>query len=219
MRFKSAKTILFIATLLLLTGRGFAATVIGSVTITGGEQSSGSTWDSGTVTATINGVSISITYSQFSSPATIASALGALISQDCNMPVYAQASGATLTFYQKGSNTISSMSITGVSNDPSLFPAASFLINGGASFATPQITALSLTEGPPGMGFTITGTGLTANAQVTVGGVAATIVGTPSGTTITAQVPSGATIGGVAVIVNGWIATTSFQVDTPFACN
>ncbi len=215
----SRKMILLIAALLCLASRGFAATALGSITIAGTEQSSGSTWDTGTVTATINGVSVSLTYGQLSTPASIASGLGALISQKCNMPVYAKASGATLTLYQKGSNTISSANITSVSNNPSLFSSNSFLVAGGGNWSISQIARLSFPEGPPGMGFVITGTGFAANAQVTVGGVPATVIGAPTSTQIIAQVPSGVSIGGVAVIVNGWIATWPFQVDTPFPCN
>jgi uncharacterized protein (TIGR03437 family) len=70
------------------------------------------------------------------------------------------------------------------------------------------------------MGFVITGTGFTANAQVTVGGVPATIIGTPTSTQITAQVPYGVTLGNVVVIVNGWLSPAySFTVDDPFQCN
>ncbi len=214
----SHRVILLITVLLCMVGRGFAVTAVGSITISGAEQSSGGTWDTGTVTATINGVSVSFAYGQFSTPSAIASGLGALISQKCNMPVYAKANGATVTFYQKGSNTITSASITSASNYPSLFAGISFLFAGAGSCSIPQITGLSFPAGPPGMGFIITGTGFATNAQVTVGGVPATIVGTPTSTQIIAQVPD-VSIGGVAVIVNGWIATATFQVDTPFPCN
>jgi phage tail sheath gpL-like len=101
----SRNPILLLAVVLSLAGRGFASTSpIGSITLTGGEQSSGGVWDTGTVTVTINGISASIAYGQYSSPAGIASGLGALISQNCNFPVYAKASGAVLTFYTKGTN-------------------------------------------------------------------------------------------------------------------
>jgi len=215
----SRNLILLLAVLLCLSGSGFAATALGSITIAGAEQSSGGTWDTGTVTATINGVSVSYTYGQYSTQASIASALGALISQKCSMPVYAHAVGNTLTLYQKGSNTISSASITSASNNPSLFSSNSFLVNAGGTWSFPVITGLSLPEGPAGMGFTITGTGFTANSQVTIGGVTATIIGVPTSTNITVQVPSGVTIGNVEVIVNGWLSPTwPFTVDTP-QCN
>jgi len=128
------RSILSLALLICLAGEGLAAqTPIGSITITGSEQSSGGVWDGGTVTAIINGThSVSYMYNQFSTPAGIASALGALISNSCNMPVYAQASGATLNFYAKGSNVLSTASITSVSSNPSLFSNNSFLGNGTA---------------------------------------------------------------------------------------
>ena len=217
------KMILLLSALFVWTSHCFAATAIGSITITGAEQSSGSTWDTGTVTVAVNGVSMSIPYGKFSTPASIASALAALISQNCNMPAYAQANGATLTFYQKGSNTITSASITSASSDPSLFTTNSFLPNPGGNSTTPQITNLSLSEGPPGMGFTITGTGFTAGAQVTVGGQPATIIVPPSSsntTSITVQVPSGTTTAaGVVVTIGGWMGTASFTVTSPFGCN
>jgi hypothetical protein len=156
--------------LLFLVGRAFGATALGSVTITGTEQSSGSTWDTGTVTATINGVVVSFAYGQFSTPSSIAAALGALISQDCNMPVYAQASGATLTFYKKGSNTITSASITIVSNNPSLFPSGSFQVDGGGSWTAPPVmVASNLNPSTYGsqVTFTATVTGNSSSGTVT----------------------------------------------------
>jgi hypothetical protein len=153
----SRTMIRLLVVLLFLAGRAFAATALGSVTITGTEQSSGSTWDTGTVTATLNGVAVSFAYGQFSTPGAIASALGALISQKCNMPVYAQATGATLTFYQKGSNTITSASIASVSNNPSLFPNGSFLIDGGSSWSgQSSTTTLTSTQNPSSYGGSVT---------------------------------------------------------------
>lgn len=220
---KPRKIILLLAALLCLVSRGVAATVIGSITIAGVEQSSGSTWDTGTVTATINGVSVSYAYGQFSTPASVASALGALISCNCNMPVYAQANGTTLTFYQRGSNTITSASIVSVSNNPSLFPNNSFLINGGASWSPPQIISLSFAEGPPGMGFEIKGTGFgDVQGTVKIGAIAATIVSW-SDVSVVVRVPTGASTGQVVVTPNVILFPSlgglSFQVDPPFLCN
>ncbi len=226
----SRTMIRLLVVLLFLAGRAFAATALGSITITGTEQSSGSTWDTGTVTATINGVQVSFAYGQFSTPSAIASALGALISQDCNMPVYAQATGATLTFYQKGSNTITSASITSVSNNPALFPSSSFLVGGGSAWAFPQITTpLALNQGPPQMGFVITGTGfgnpLAQGFQgtVTVNGVSLSIINWTS-TSITVQLvpsPPGPTLtsGLVVVTVNGFPSSgVAFNVTCPLVC-
>jgi hypothetical protein len=219
----SRNLVLLLTVFLSLVGSAFATpTLIGSTTITGGEQvSSGGVSDTGTVTATFNGVSVSVAYGQYSTPAAVASALAATISQKCSFPVYAHAVGAVINFYKKGTNAVNSATITSTSSNPSLFSSNSFLVGGGGDgiWSLPQIASLSLPEGPPGMGFTITGTGFTANTQVTVGGVTATIIGVPTSTQITVQVPSGVTIGGVAVIVNGWIATSPFTIDPPFQCN
>lgn len=188
---KPRNIILLLSVLACLVSRGFAATALGSITIGGGEQVSGNTYDTGTVTATINGVSVSFAYGQFTTPAGVASALGALISNNCNMPVYAQANGTSLTFYKKGSNTVTSASITSVSNNPSLFPTISFLVNGSASWGPPIIESMSSTEGPVGMGFVIYGTNFgSAPSIVWIGNIAATIVSW-SPTQITVQVPNG----------------------------
>jgi hypothetical protein len=219
----SNKLLLLLALLLCLAGRGFAATALGSITITGAEQSSGSTWDTGTVTATINGVSVSFAYGQYSTPASIASALGARISQKCGSQVYAKANGATLTLYQKGSNTITSASITSASNNPSLFPSNSFLVGGGSSWSAPQITGLSMTEGPSSMGLTITGNNFAIlSGSVTIGGITAAIVpGTQSSTSVTVLIPNGLGTGPVNIIVsNGFQSSPwTFTVVNPFGCN
>jgi hypothetical protein len=219
----SNKLLLLLALLLCLAGRGFAATALGSITITGAEQSSGGTWDSGTVTATINGVSVSFAYGQYTTPSAIASALGALISQKCSMPVYAKANGATLTLYQKGSNTISSASITSASTNPSLFSSSSFGINGGSGgWSSPQITSLSLSEGPPSMGLVIYGNNFAIlSATVTIGGLPATVVpGSMTSTSVTVQVPPGLAPGNAVIQVsNGFPSNTwNFKVDTAIAC-
>ena len=227
----SRTMIRLLVVLLFLAGRAFAAAALGSVPITGAEQSSGGAWDTGTVTATINGVAVSFAYGRFSTPGAIASALGALISQNCNMPVYAQATGATLTFYQKGTNTITSASITSVSNDPSLFPSSSFQVDGGSSWSAPQINTpggLSLTQGPPQMGFVITGSGFGPNPSVffepTGGGNGIPLGLVPgalqSDTTLTVQIPLLATPGsGTIVVVNGvYSNAVAFTVTSGFGC-
>lgn len=225
----SRNLILLLAIALGLADPAFATpTPIGSITITGAEQSSGSVWDTGTVIATLNGVSVSISYGQFSNPAGVAAGLAALISQNCNMPVYAQASGATINFYAKGSNVLSSATITSTSTDPSLFSGNSFLVNGGGIITAPQIVSMSLSEGPPSMGVTITGSNFGSTpGTVLIGGVVATVVaGTWSPNSIVVQVPNGLTAGPfpytVVVETPTWMfnnGTVTFQVDDPFGCN
>jgi hypothetical protein len=220
----SNKLLLLLALLLCLAGRGFAATAIGSITVTGAEQSAGGTWDTGTVTAKINGVSVSIAYGQWSTPASIASGLAAMISQKCSSQVYAKAAGTTISFYKRGTNVLSSASLFSTSSNPTLFPSTSFVINGVGTWSAPVIAGLSMPEGPPLMGLVISGTGFGTSqgaSTVTIGGITASVIpGTWSDTRITVQVPSGITLGGVAVISSGFIsATYPFQVDQPFGCN
>src|SRR4051812_44251112 len=152
------KIVLLLAVLVCLVSRGFAGTALGSITVSGAEQSSGSTWDTGNVTVTINGVSVSFAYGQYSTAAGVAAALGALISNNCSMAVTAQAAGTTLTFYQKGSNTINSMNLSSVSNFPALFPSNSFLIDRAGSWSVPRISSVSPSSGSAGSAVTIGGT-------------------------------------------------------------
>jgi hypothetical protein len=216
--------ILLLAVLLVLGGHAFASP-IGLITITGAEQSSAGAWDTGTVTATINGVSVSVPYNQYSTPAGIASALGATISQNCNMTVYAHAVGAVLKFYPKTARTITSATISTVSSNPAIFPNVSFTIGGVSSWSPPDITSLSLTEGPPSMGFVIYGTNFgSTQGTVTIGGISATIISWTA-TAIVMQVPDGLTAGtySVEIATSSWsvfnTGTTTFQVDDPFECD
>ncbi len=221
------KLFLALAISSIFAAHGAAATLLGSIPITGAEQSSGGVWDTGTVTVTVNGSSISYAYGQFSKPASIASGLGALISNSCSFPVRAQASGATLNLYQKGSTLITSASIASTSNNPTLFASNSFLVAGGGNWTAPQISSLSLPEGPAGMGFNIYGSNFgSAQGTVSIGSVAATIVDwSLAGTSITVQVPNGLTASpipySVMVVTSTWTfnSGTTFQVDAPFGCN
>jgi hypothetical protein len=232
------KMILVLTASLVLASRGFAATAIASITITGAEQSTGNTWDTGTVTATLNGVSVYFVYGQFSTPAAIASALGALISQNCNSPVYARATGAVLNFYTKGTNILTSATITSTSDNPSLFPANSFLVAGSKSISFPQITGLSFDpvvgpqnyqtlQGPPLVGFVINGSNFgpddtPADTYVTLNGIEL-ITNSWSPGQIIVQVPANAVLAAPAaltVFVKGISATGSatFQVTAAIVC-
>ncbi len=205
----SRTMIRLLVVLLVLAGRSFAATALGSVTIAGAEQSSGSAWDTGTVTATINGVAVSFSYGQFSTPTAIASALGALISQKyCKMLVYAQATGATLTFYQYGSNPMPSASITIVSSNPALFPGSSFSsttlnLAGGGGGSPPNIAGINPGSDPVGASVTIGGTNFGSAGTVTFNDTAATTFTSWNATAIAVTVPNGATTGPVVVTVGG----------------
>ncbi|WP_263408413.1 RHS repeat-associated core domain-containing protein [Terriglobus tenax] len=88
---------------LLLLGVSALAQTTATVTVLGGEQSSGGVWDSGDVTVVVagtNGSSLSRTvpYGQFSTPASVAAGLAALISRECYGVASAKADGAVITF-------------------------------------------------------------------------------------------------------------------------
>jgi hypothetical protein len=222
---KPRKLILLLMVLVAWGSHAYAS-AIGSLTVSGNEQqSSTGTWDTGVVTATINGQSVSFHYGQFSSPEAIASAMGALISQNCNMPVYAKASGAVLSFYKKGTNTINSITISSSSDNSTIFPSPSFQVNGAGGLLPPEITGLSLSEGPSSVGIIITGNNFGYTGTVTIGGVPATVVpGTWTPNSITVQVPTGIAAYTVAdVVVTTWVMNVgqsfTFTVDPPFGCN
>jgi RHS repeat-associated protein len=113
----------------------------GSVTITGGERFKitnpclpahrncpVTTYDSGGVSITVNGVTNSASYGQGSTPSTISSALASAINSNANSPVTASASNATVLLTAKAAGTASdySLSATAATNDPTDFPGASF---------------------------------------------------------------------------------------------
>ena len=74
-----------------------------------------------------------------------------------------------------------------------------------AQAQAPSITSLSLTQGPSQMGFVINGAnfgGAQGTSTVTLNGTQLTVISW-SGTSITVQVPAGATSGNVVVTVSG----------------
>ena len=79
----------------------------------------------------------------------------------------------------------------------------------------PTITSFTPESGPVGTSVTITGTELTQTSKVTFGGVKATTVTVNSDSQVTAEVPTGATTGKIAVTTKGGSATsaTSFTVN------
>lgn len=121
-----AKKTLLLLVLLGFCARSYAATA-GSITLSGTEQfnSSNSMWDSGNVTVSINGYVKTVPYGQFSTPDSIASAIAALFTSDCNGPANARSApggviyvqmrdGATLS--ELTANTYSSVSFAAAVN-------------------------------------------------------------------------------------------------------
>jgi hypothetical protein len=80
---------------------------------------------------------------------------------------------------------------------------------------TPTFPSFSPASGPVGTPVVLTGTGLTQTTKVTFNGTAATTVTVNSDTQVTADVPTGATSGKIAITTKGGStkSTTSFTVD------
>lgn len=189
------------------------ASTTGSITVGGTEQvSAGGVWDSGTVTLTINGpvlnpgsYSKSVIYGQYSTPASIASALAAAFSQDCNSPAWAQAVGAQINFRMKASATnLTSLTLTSTQNLASAFSGPSFTTGGIAvsSSGQPVILSLLMTNGYTGTPITLNGINFGTSGTVTFNGVP----GIPTSwtpTSITVPIPPNATSGLVVVTTFG----------------
>jgi len=200
--------------------RLFAAAT-GTITVGGAEQvSAGGTWDTGTVTLILNGpisnpgaYSESVPYGQFSTPASIASALAATFSQDCNSPAWAHAVGAQITFQMRASATnLASLTLTSAYNQ-SAFSAPSFtdgVTNGVIVLpGQPVIVSLLMTNGNAGTPITLSGinfgtSGIVVFNGTPVSSTAPNVIWTP--TSITVPIPSGATSGLVFVTTSGLIS-------------
>jgi hypothetical protein len=209
----SCHLILLLTVLVGLSSRGFATpSPIGSVTITGAEQWSSGVWDTGTVTVTMNGYPASIAYGQYSTTASVASGLAVAISQNCNFPVYAQASGAVINLYARGS--VNSVTYSSASSNPSLFPTPSFEIDGTGGGSIPTIS-LSSSSGPPGTPIAISGTNFGTSQGSSTVSFSGTVVAVSSwsASLIVVVVPSTFAIGlyDVSVTVSG-----VSSIDDPF---
>jgi len=104
-----------------------------------------------------------------------------------------------------------------VTPDGSDTSAADFTVSSSCAPA-PTISSFSPSSGPVGTSVTINGTGLTGATAVKFGGVAANSFSVnPSGTQITATVPSGAVTGKITVTTPGGTDTSkaSFTVTIP----
>lgn len=110
-----------IAGLLLTVGVSTDALASANATISvnGSEQQISGAWDQGSITVAFNGFSETVQYAQFSSSASVASALAAMFSRDyIKYGLCANASGATINFHLKGTATFGPVAISG--------PASSF---------------------------------------------------------------------------------------------
>ena len=182
----------------------FAQASTGTLTLGGTEQLlSGGAWDSGTETImvkTANGsYSETVHYGQFSTAASVASALAATFSQDCNSPVMAKAVGAQITFRMRGgATTLLSLQL---SSSGSSFSSAGILVN---TAPQPLIFSVQMTVSNGNVPITLNGINFgSATGSVLFTGVSglvsATTIPNWTATSITVNIPSGAVTGPVAV--------------------
>ncbi len=120
---------------LYFSGTSFPVSTSGS-TLTGGQNGS-TIYDSGTVSATVNGCTASVPYSETgnNTAGAVASALAASLGGTCYSDVSASASSdvVTLTTTATGPNADGyTLSATSASSDPSQFPTPSFGANAGS---------------------------------------------------------------------------------------
>jgi RHS repeat-associated protein len=107
----------------------FSAASSGDI-LTGGAPATSSSYDTGTISVTVDGNDVSVSYGSTSTASSIATALASAINSATSMPVSAIASGAgiTLTATTAGAATNYSISSSSSTSQPSLFSAPSFSI-------------------------------------------------------------------------------------------
>ena len=167
--------------LVLLLAAGFRgkafASATATITVAGSEQQISGSWDQGNITIAFNGFIETIHYAQFSSPASVASALAATFSRDyIKYGLCANASGATITFHLKGSATFSPLQVTGPTTSfqmsPSSWPSQISIADiGTVSLVVNGVTAATTTYGEGATTTSIAAglaAGVTSNSPVTV---------------------------------------------------
>lgn len=131
-----ALILLFVGGLCALNCR--AQIIAATVQIGGTEQRAGGVWDSGTVYLTINGKTKQFHYAQYSTAASLASAFGALFSEDSSSPVYAQGDNSGRISIVMRTNALTQLVGSVVSDQSGTFSAPSFSV-------FPQVAQTSLT--------------------------------------------------------------------------
>ncbi|MBT9332955.1 IPT/TIG domain-containing protein [Paracidobacterium acidisoli] len=217
-RWRSIHRLFF--SLVLLTGLSVPAwaSTTATITVGGSEQQINGAWDQGSLNLAFNGFVETIGYGEFSSPASIASAIAGKFSNDyAASGLCAHAVGSTITFQLQGSATFGQLTTSQPTSSFELFGASGWT---GVGSSNLFITGLSLFQGPVQMGLVITGTNFGSSASsVTLNGVEMPLVSWGANS-ITAQVPAGATSGNIVVTVNGTGSNgIPFTVTGAFGCN
>jgi hypothetical protein len=117
--------------------------------------------------------------------------------------------GTAATFTVVSSSEITTTVPTGaLTGAVTVTVGATTLTSNVAFLVTPTIVSFSPPSGPVGTPVTITGTGLTQTTQVTFNGTVASFT-VNSDTQVTANVPTGATTGKIAITTPGGTATSA----------
>ena len=185
-----------------LSAHGVVGQTVSSV-IQGLEQTSSSgKSDIGSLTVTASGYSKTVGFGAFSTAASVASALAASFSQDCQSPVIALAQGASIMFRPKSSGT--GLTISSSSQwDAADFATSSFsLLNPGGALPAKPISSLSLdcTPDPAPAGATVSCVaqmpmGVTGNLSFLIDGAAGTETALDSGGSASSGALSGLAVG------------------------
>jgi RHS repeat-associated protein len=207
---------------------GAATSGSGTITISGTEQSVCNfdsctlpgqfTWDTGPVSITVNGVQKSVTYSHFSTPTTIATALAAAFHNDGSAPADATSSGAvvTLTARATGAATNYPLSVAVSTSDPTDFAVPSFsAVKSGANFTGGHDGGVSDTGS-----VTISVNGANYSTTFGAGDTASSIAGRLASTinngTLTYATASGSTVNLTSKVAGG---NTNYSLSSSYTYN
>jgi len=148
----STRHLLLLLLTLCLCGRALAVPQA-TITVGGSEQMVNGAWDQGPITVSFNSstgahYSETFSYGQFSSPAALASAMGALFTRDYyNFGLTAYGSGNTVTFYMKSLATFGPISITDSNISFTLSPSSAFASNNLVLKCSPTTVLVGYTIG------------------------------------------------------------------------
>jgi RHS repeat-associated protein len=116
----TSKLFLLPALVLLLAGHALASSTTATITVGGSEQQVSGSWDHGTITISFNGYVESVSYGQFSSPASVAAALAGMFSRDfaadgLSAKANCPPNGAQIIFTLQGTTPFGTLDIQGPS--------------------------------------------------------------------------------------------------------
>jgi RHS repeat-associated protein len=132
--------LLFLALALCCCGRAMASATA-TMTVNGSEHQISGSWDSGNVTITFSGYVETAHYAQFSTTASLASALAGMFSRDyIGQGLCAHASGATITFQLTNGGAFGALQITGPTTSFTFSPTGWTSSPTKADFGTVTLT-------------------------------------------------------------------------------